>query len=59
LLQTNRNIKMGKRIRYPKKEKKEEIKQEQEEQKQQTKHFVLDVQNSTISGKSAFGQPGR
>lgn len=50
---------MGKRIRYPKKklemELKEEEKKKEEQKQEQPTHFVLDVHNSTVGGKSQFG----
>jgi len=49
---------MGKRIRHPK-NKKEETKEEEkqlEEKQEQSKHYVLDVHDSQVSGLSSFGQ---
>jgi hypothetical protein len=53
---------MGKRIRYPKKKevKEETLLQKEEQQPQEQKqeqpmHFVLDVQDSKVSGISNFG----
>jgi hypothetical protein len=47
---------MGKRIRHPKR-KEEEIKQKAEEKTEEKKenHYVLDVHNSVIGGKSKIG----
>lgn len=53
---------MGKRIRYPKKKEMKEEKplqqkeqQPQEERQEQPMHFVLDVQDSNVTGLDGFG----
>lgn len=54
---------MGKRIRYPKKRKQEEIKLEEkkeeeklEQKQEQPMHFVLDVHDSNATSLADFGR---